>query len=197
MRDVEHARVIQRYCEAMDATTAASTHIDWDLPYDARRPAVCGSMAVATSQPLAAQAGLAMLRRGGTAADAAVATAAAMTVLEPTTNGIGGDAFALGIFQGEVFGLNASGCAPSAQLRSAFANEGAMPRRGWGPVTVPGAVSGWVALWKRHGKLPFADLLQPAIAYARVSALVRVRRVEARVRAQRSCTVRRGIVSRA
>jgi hypothetical protein len=70
-------------------------------------------MAVATSQPLAAQAGLEMLRRGGSAADAAVATAAAMTVLEPTTNGIGGDGFVLGIFGGEVVGLNASGRAPA------------------------------------------------------------------------------------
>ena len=67
--------------------------LDWNLPYDTRRPAVCGSMAVATSQPLAAQAGVEMLRRGGSAADAAVAVAAAMTVLEPTTNGLGGDGF--------------------------------------------------------------------------------------------------------
>ena len=74
--------------------------MDWSLPYDARRPAVCGSMAVATSQPLAAQAGVEIMRRGGNAADAAVAVAAAMTVLEPTTNGIGGDAFVLGIFGG-------------------------------------------------------------------------------------------------
>jgi len=150
--------------------TAGDT--DWSLPHDARRPAVCGSMAVATSQPLAAQAGLEMLRRGGSAADAAVATAAAMTVLEPTTNGIGGDGFVLGIFGGEVVGLNASGRAPARQLRSAFDGQPGMPRRGWGPVTVPGAVSGWVALWKRFGRLPFADLLEPAIRHARDGYLV-------------------------
>ena len=145
---------------------------DWALPYDARRPAVCGSMAVATSQPLAAQAGLEMLRRGGSAADAAVATAAAMTVLEPTTNGIGGDGFVLGIFGGELVGLNASGRAPARQARSTFDGQPGMPKRGWGPVTVPGAVSGWVALWRRFGRLPFADLMEPAIRHARDGYLV-------------------------
>jgi len=152
--------------------TAENTAMDWQLPYDSRRPAVCGSMAVATSQPLAAQAGLEMLRRGGSAADAAVATAAAMTVLEPTTNGIGSDGFVLGIFGGEVVGLNASGRAPARQLRSAFDGQVGMPKRGWGPVTVPGAVSGWVALWKRFGKLSFAELLEPAIRHARDGYLV-------------------------
>ena len=146
--------------------------LDWNLPYDTRRPAVCGSMAVATSQPLAAQAGVEMLRRGGSAADAAVAVAAAMTVLEPTTNGLGGDGFVLGIFGGEVVGLNASGCAPIGQAREVFDGKVGMPNRGWGPVTVPGAVSGWVALWRRFGRLPFADLLEPAIRFARDGYLV-------------------------
>lgn len=146
--------------------------IDWRLPYDARRPAVCGSMAVATSQPLAAQAGVEVMRRGGNAADAAVATAAAMTVLEPTTNGLGGDAFALCAFGGEVVGLNASGRSPMRQARSAFDGQAAMSLRGWGPVTVPGAISGWVALWKRFGRMPFADLMEPAIRFARDGFLV-------------------------
>jgi gamma-glutamyltranspeptidase/glutathione hydrolase len=161
----------------------ASDSFDWSLPYDANRPAVCGSMAVATSQPLAAQAGLEMLRRGGSAADAAVATAAAMTVLEPTTNGIGGDGFVLGIFGGEVVGLNASGRSPVRQLRSAFDGAAGMSLRGWGPVTVPGAVSGWVALWKRFGKLPFADLMEPAIRFARDGYLVAPRTAELWARA--------------
>lgn len=163
--------------------TAENSRIDWQLPYDSRRPAVCGSMAVATSQPLAAQAGLDMLKRGGTAADAAVATAAAMTVLEPTTNGIGSDAFVLGIFGGEVVGLNASGRSPARQERSAFEGAVGMPKRGWGPVTVPGAVSGWVALWKRFGKLPFADLFEPAIRYARDGYLVAPRTADLWARA--------------
>ena len=157
--------------------------IDWSLPYDARRPAVCGSMAVATSQPLAAQAGVEILRKGGTAADAAVATAAAMTVLEPTTNGIGGDAFVLGIFKGEVVGLNASGRSPARQPRSAFEGRPGMPVRGWEPVTVPGAVSGWVALWKRFGRLPFADLMEPAIRFARDGYLVAPRTADLWARA--------------
>jgi gamma-glutamyltranspeptidase/glutathione hydrolase len=156
----------------LDPRESVSDVVDWALPYDARRPAVCGSMAVATSQPLAAQAGLEILRRGGSAADAAVATAAAMTVLEPTTNGIGGDAFVLGIFDGEVVGLNASGRSPARQARSVFDGQAGMSMRGWGPVTVPGAVSGWVALWKRFGRLPFADLMEPAVRFARDGFLV-------------------------
>ena len=167
----------------MHETAENTGSMDWSLPYDARRPAVCGSMAVATSQPLAAQAGLEMLRRGGSAADAAVATAAAMTVLEPTTNGIGGDGFVLGIFGGEVVGLNASGRSPARQARSAFDGAAGMPRKGWGPVTVPGAVSGWIALWKRFGKLPFADLLEPAIRHARDGYLVAPRTADLWARA--------------
>ena len=167
----------------MQETAENSATIDWNLPYDARRPAVCGSMAVATSQPLAAQAGMEMLRRGGTAADAAVATAAAMTVLEPTTNGIGSDGFVLGIFGGEVVGLNASGRSPARQLRSAFDGQVGMPKRGWGPITVPGAVSGWVALWKRFGKLSFAELLEPAIRHARDGYLVAPRTADLWARA--------------
>ena len=163
--------------------TGSAGSIDWNLPYDSRRPAVCGSMAVATSQPLAAQAGLEILRRGGSAADAAVATAAAMTVLEPTTNGIGGDAFVLGIFGGEVVGLNASGRSPARQSRSVFEGKAGMPVRGWGPVTVPGAVSGWVALWKRFGRLPFADLIEPAIRHARDGYLVAPRTADLWARA--------------
>ncbi|MCE2883818.1 MAG: gamma-glutamyltransferase family protein [Planctomycetaceae bacterium] len=166
-----------------DGRETGGSPLDWSLPYDARRPAVCGSMAVATSQPLAAQAGLEILRRGGSAADAAVATAAAMTVLEPTTNGIGGDAFVLGIFGGEVVALNASGRSPGRQLRSALDGRAAMTMRGWSPVTVPGAVSGWVALWKRFGKLPFADLMEPAIRFARDGYLVAPRTAELWARA--------------
>ncbi len=106
-----------------------------------------------------------------------------MTVLEPTTNGIGSDAFVLGIFGGEVIGLNASGRSPARQERSAFDGQVGMPKRGWGPVTVPGAVSGWVALWKRYGKLPFADLFEPAIRYARDGYLVAPRTADLWARA--------------
>jgi gamma-glutamyltranspeptidase/glutathione hydrolase len=169
--------------ETAENSADAGSEIDWTLPYDARRPAVCGSMAVATSQPLAAQAGLEIMRRGGNAADAAVATAAAMAVLEPTTNGIGGDAFALAVFNGEVVGLNASGRSPARQPRSAFDGKRGMPVRGWEPVTVPGAVAGWTAMWKRFGRLPFADLMEPAIRFARDGYLVAPRTADLWARA--------------
>jgi gamma-glutamyltranspeptidase/glutathione hydrolase len=160
-------------CDAPDMTAPhALDSFDWSLPYSSNRQPVLGSAAVATSQPLAAQAGLEMLRRGGSAADAAVATAAAMTVLEPTTNGIGGDGFAL-VWDGQkVNGLNASGRSPAKLSPERFAGQKVMPRRGWDPVNVPGAVSGWVALWKRFGTLPFAELLEPAIRYAEEGYLV-------------------------
>ncbi|MEY5032403.1 MAG: hypothetical protein RL354_1434, partial [Planctomycetota bacterium] len=96
---------------------------------------------------------------------------------------IGGDGFVLGIFGGEVVGLNASGRSPARQPRSAFDGRAAMSMRGWGPVTVPGAVSGWIALWKRFGRLPFADLLEPAIRFARDGFLVAPRTAELWARA--------------
>ncbi len=140
---------------------------DWALLYSSVRQPVMGEAAVATSQPLATQAGIEMLRRGGTAADAAVATAIAMTVLEPTTNAIGSDAFCL-YWDGErVHGLNASGHSPAALTPERFAGAKAMPVLGWDTVTVPGAVSAWVELWRRFGKLDFEQLFGPAVHYAR------------------------------
>ncbi len=138
----------------------------WQFPYPSQRMPILARNIVATSQPLAAQAGLHMIRQGGNAADAAVATAAAMTVLEPTTNAIGSDAFALIYINGKVHGLNASGRAPKSLAISRFAGMKEVPHTGWDPVTVPGAVSGWVELNKKFGKLPFAKLLEPAIEYA-------------------------------
>jgi len=124
--------------------------------------------AVATSQPLAAQAGLEMLRRGGNAVDAALATAIALTVLEPTSNGIGGDAFAL-VWDGErLHGLNASGRAPAGLNADLLAERGhtSVPARGWLPVTVPGAPAAWRDLHERFGRLEFEVLFEPAIHYA-------------------------------
>lgn len=107
-----------------------------------------------------------MLARGGNAADAAVATAIALTVVEPTGNGVGSDAFAI-LWDGtELHGLNASGRAPAAWSLDRFARLGAMPMHGWGSVTVPGAVSAWVEVSRRFGALPFATLFEPAIGYA-------------------------------
>src|SRR5512145_329522 len=104
---------------------------DWRLPYPSRRMPLLASNAVATSQPLAAQAGLRMLLRGGNAVDAALATAIALTVVEPVSNGIGGDAFAM-VWDGQALhGLNASGRSPAAWTAQRFAGLEAMPERGW------------------------------------------------------------------
>jgi gamma-glutamyltranspeptidase / glutathione hydrolase len=138
-------------------------------PYHSRRmPVLATRGVVATSEPLAAQAGLWMLRQGGNAVDAALATAIALTVVEPTSNGIGADAFAI-VWDGQqLHGLNGSGRAPATHTPELFASLGhtAMPARGWLPVTVPGAPAAWRDLHQRFGKLPFAELFAPAIAYA-------------------------------
>jgi gamma-glutamyltranspeptidase/glutathione hydrolase len=139
------------------------------LPYPSRRiPTIATRGVVATSQPLAAQAGLRMLLQGGNAGDAAVATAIALTVVEPNVNGIGADAFAL-IWDGaRLHGLNGSGRAPARLTPDVFRARGLreMPPRGWLTVTVPGAPAAWRDLHARFGRLPFAALFQPAIEYA-------------------------------
>jgi gamma-glutamyltranspeptidase/glutathione hydrolase len=144
----------------------------WQFPYWSQRMPLLAANAVATSQPLAAQAGLRMLLNGGNAADAIVATAAALTVVEPVMNGIGSDAFSLLWDGSTLHGLNASGHSPAAWTPERFAGLSQMPITGWNSVTVPGCVSAWAALSSRFGKLPFADLLQPAIGYAREGFLV-------------------------
>ena len=138
----------------------------WQFPYPSQRMPILARNVVAASQPLAAQAGLRMLMKGGNAVDAALATAIALTVLEPTSNGIGSDAFAI-LWDGKkLHGLNASGRAPAAWTPQRFAGMQAMPVHGWDAVTVPGCVSAWVELSGKYGKLPFADLFEPAIRYA-------------------------------
>ncbi|MCA1322806.1 gamma-glutamyltransferase family protein [Herbaspirillum sp. alder98] len=138
-------------------------------PYMSRRSAVYAKRGmVATSQPLAAQAGLQVLQAGGNAIDAAIAAAAALSVVEPTANGIGGDAFALVWHQGKLHGLNASGPAPlamsAAQLRADGHKE--VPKYGALPVTVPGTPSAWAAMANRFGRLPLAQSMAGAIALA-------------------------------
>ncbi len=139
------------------------------LPYPSRRaPVFAEGGMVATGQPLAAQAGIAILQRGGNAVDAAIAAAAALSVVEPTSNGIGSDAFALVHAGGQLYGLNASGPAPQGLSLEALSSRGIteMPRHGFIPVTVPGAPAAWAALSKRFGRLPLPAVLAPAIAYA-------------------------------
>ncbi|MCG3089613.1 gamma-glutamyltransferase family protein [Sporosarcina cyprini] len=123
---------------------------------------------VATSQPLAAQAGIEIMQKGGNAIDAAIATAAALTVVEPTSNGIGGDAFALVWMKDELHGLNASGPAPERLTLEAMreAGYGKIPTYGFKPITVPGVPKAWAELAKRFGNLPLIESLAPAIRYA-------------------------------
>ena len=148
-------------------------------PYPSTRLPVFARNVVSTSHPLAAQAGLRMLQQGGSAVDAAVAAAAVITLTEPVSNGLGSDAFCI-LWDGQqLHGLNASGRAPGAWTPEYFRRKyGAAartpPKRGLDSVTIPGAVSAWVALHERFGRLPFADLLAPAIEVAERGYLVPV-----------------------
>ena len=141
---------------------------NWTNPYPTIRSPLMARNVVSTSQPLASTAGLRMLLQGGNAVDAVIAAAAALTIVEPISNGLGSDLFAI-LWDGQrLQGLNASGVAPAAWNPEYFKRKhgGGVPMRGWDSVTVPGAVAGWAALSKRYGKLPFAELLAPAIELA-------------------------------
>lgn len=146
----------------------------WDNPYPSVRMPVMGRNVVSTSHPLAAQAGLKMMHLGGNAIDAAIAAAATLMIVEPVSNGLGSDCFAMVWDGDQLQGLNASGTAPQAWNPSYFADKYGTegngivkhPMRGWDSVTVPGALAGWEALHARYGSLPLADLLQPAIGIA-------------------------------
>lgn len=141
--------------------------INYSNPYASARSAVIGRNVVATSQPLAAQAGMRMLLAGGNAVDAAIAAAMTLTVVEPTGNGIGSDAFTM-VWDGQqLHGLNSSGRSPAAWTAERYAGAKTMPEVGWDAVTVPGAVAAWSALSRKFGRLPFARLAEPAISYAR------------------------------
>ncbi len=145
-------------------------HLDLDaLVWPGRhQPVLAMNGMVAASQPLVSSVGLAVLREGGNAVDAAVAMGAATTVVEPATSSIGGDAFAL-VWDGErLHGLNGSGRAPAGLSAEIMRRQGhaAMPERGWLTVTVPGVPAAWRDLHARFGKLPFARLIEPARDYA-------------------------------
>lgn len=132
------------------------------------QPILAPNGMVATSQPLAARVGLDILRDGGNAVDAAIAMGAAVTVVEPATSSIGGDAFAL-VWDGtRLHGLNGSGRAPAGLSADRVRKDGrkSIPDHGWLPVTVPGAPAAWRDLHRRFGSLPFARLLEPAASYA-------------------------------
>ena len=144
-------------------------------PYASRRHLVYGHRGmVASSHPLATQAGLKILHEGGNAVDAALATAAALTVVDPANNGVGGDCFAIVSMKGEkLAGLNSSGFSPALLTRERVKAEGfdRIPNQGWLPVTVPGAPAGWAALHERYATRPMAELFAPAIELTQGYAL--------------------------
>ena len=141
--------------------------ISHDARYPSRRSPVIARNIVSASHPLATQAGLSALAIGGNAVDAALSAAITLVVVEPTGNGLGSDAFCI-LWDGEsLHGLNASGRSPVAWGPDRFAGRDVMPFRGWESVTVPGAVSAWVDISERFGRLPFETLFAPAIRYAR------------------------------
>ncbi len=147
---------------------------NWNNPYPTIRVPVMGRNVVSTSHPFAAQAGLKIIQQGGNAIDAAIAAAAALMIVEPVSNGLGSDCFAI-VWDGkELHGLNASGTAPQIWSPEYFSKKygtdasgmADRPKRGWDSVTVPGALAGWEQLHRRFGSLPLGDLLQPAIEIA-------------------------------
>ena len=145
---------------------------NWTNPYRTVRTPVLARNIVATSQPLAAQAGLRILQQGGNAVDAAIAAAAVLTITEPCSNGLGSDSFAIvwDPASQRLHGLNSSGTAPAAwsleYFRRKYSEGKQRPARGWDAVTVPGAVAGWSLLHRALGRLAFDTVLAPAIDYA-------------------------------
>lgn len=137
--------------------------------YPSRRTAVFAKNGItATGTPQAAESGMEIMRKGGNAVDAVVAMAMCLPVVEPVANGIGGDAFALVYTNGKLYGLNASGPAPSKINARLLRDKGydSVPDFGFEPVTVPGAPSAWAALNSRFGKLPLTETAKPAVKYA-------------------------------
>jgi len=143
------------------------SNMSFEFSYPSQRSPLLARNIVSTSQPLAAQAGVQMLQKGGNAIDAVLAAAMVLVLVEPTGNGLGSDAFAI-IWDGKKLqGLNASGRSPQGWTEERFAGRSKMPDRGWESVTVPGMVSAWVELSNKYGKLPFEELFKPAISYAK------------------------------
>jgi gamma-glutamyltranspeptidase/glutathione hydrolase len=155
----------------VDGRVQSSPEDQWFSDVPTRRSVVRANHGmVATSQPLASQVGLDVLKRGGNAVDASIAMAAVLNVTEPNMAGVGGDAFMM-VYSAttkRLEGLNASGRAPRALTLDYFASRAIrqMPTTGMEPVTVPGAFDGWVTLLEKHGTMKLADLLAPAIEYA-------------------------------
>ena len=140
------------------------------INYESNRPVVMGGNGMISSgHPLASQAGMAMLQKGGNAVDAAIATAAALNVVEPLMSGAGGDGFIMTYWKetGRVEICNGTGAAPYAATRDYYADElGGIPLTGIKSVSVPGLVDAWLSTHKRFGSLSFAEVMSPAIDLA-------------------------------
>ncbi|MGV8963138.1 MAG: gamma-glutamyltransferase [Candidatus Saccharimonadaceae bacterium] len=154
--------IMSMYSVAQDRVTG--------LPFATRSEVIAQKGMVASSQPLATQIGLDILKKGGSAVDAAIAVNAALGLMEPTGSGVGGDLFAI-VYEaktGKLYGLNASGRSPKALTLDYFKEKGykTIPSLGPLPVNVPGCVDGWIELNKRFGKLSMEQLLAPTICYA-------------------------------
>ncbi|MCA9726174.1 MAG: gamma-glutamyltransferase [Candidatus Eisenbacteria bacterium] len=134
-----------------------------------RPPAVANNGMIVASHPLAVEAGAAMLRAGGHAVDAVIAAAAVLSVVEPSASGLGGDAFFLVHDEptGKVTALNGSGAAPASLTRERFSGRSTVPLRSSLSCTVPGCVQAWEDAWKRWGRLPWTEVLAPALHHAR------------------------------
>ncbi|MDH3840567.1 MAG: gamma-glutamyltransferase [Chromatiales bacterium] len=167
--------IVARVCAAVVLVGVADMADGFDRqgddPFASRSEVIAPHGMAATSQPLATQIALDILKAGGSAVDAAIAANAALGLMEPTGCGIGGDLFAI-VWDGtakRLHGLNASGRSPRALSLKYFREQGLerIPERGPLPVSVPGAVDGWFELHARFGRLPMEELLAPAIAYAR------------------------------
>ncbi|MEO0365794.1 MAG: gamma-glutamyltransferase, partial [Pseudomonadota bacterium] len=175
-----------RYCSRLFLVAVATVSLALSLdasgydrlssmPHASRSEVISTHGMAATSQPLATQIALDVLKQGGSAVDAAIAANAALGLMEPTGCGIGGDLYAIvwDAEREELTGLNASGRSPRSltldKLRKEVEalNQDSIPPRGALPVSVPGAVDGWFELHERYGRLPMADVLAPAIGYAR------------------------------
>lgn len=156
----------------MNQITASAMRSYWDFPFTSGRSPTLADALVCTSQPLAARAGMAALDKGGNAADAALAAAITLSVVEPVMNGLGSDSLALISTGNELFALNGSGRAPGAWSPERFQGRSVMPTEGWDSVTVPGAVAAWRDLSRRFCRLPLADLFESALHYSQAGFVV-------------------------
>jgi gamma-glutamyltranspeptidase/glutathione hydrolase len=165
-------RIVLAVCAVViGAQTVQAADRVTGLPFATRSEVIAPEAMAATSQPLATQIALQVMRDGGNAIDAAIAANAALGLMEPTGNGIGGDLFAI-VWDAEsegLYGLNASGRAPMSLTREWFLENGheKVPPYGPLPVSVPGAVDGWFELHARFGSMPMSEVLAPAVYYAR------------------------------